>query len=206
MKNLNLHILPLVLILALLAVSGCYQGSTSSKEPIHLNPNMDRQQKYRPQAESNYFEDGATMRPIVEGTVARGELKEDTEFYFGKDSKGNFIKTFPNQIKVNMALLKRGQERFNIYCSPCHGRVGNGRGIVVEKGMLPPPSFHVDSIRVFPNGHIFDVISNGVRNMPPYKYQIPEKDRWAIISYLKALQRSQNATKEDVPQSERGSL
>lgn len=206
MKNRTSHITIFALLLVLLTVSGCFQGQPSSKEPIHLNPNMDRQQKYRPQAESNYFEDGATMRPIVEGTVARGLLKDDSEFHFGKDSNGKFIIEFPKKINVNMELLLRGQERFNIYCSPCHGRVGNGRGIVVEKGMVAPPSFHVDSIRVYPNGRVFDVISNGVRNMPPYKYQVPVEDRWAIIAYFNALQRSQNATLQDVPQSERGSL
>ena len=206
MKKLTSHLTALLLIFVLLMTSGCFQGRPSSREPIHLNPNMDQQKKYRPQAESNFFEDGATMRPIVEGTVARGQLKDDTEFYYGKDSKGNFIKTFPSQIELNMELLRRGQERYSIYCSPCHGAIGNGRGIVVEKGMLPPPSFHSDSIRVYPNGRVFDVITNGIRNMPPYKYQIPEKDRWAIIAYFNALQRSQNATLQDVPQSERGSL
>ena len=200
------HITTFALIVVLLVTSGCFQGRPSSREPIHLNPNMDQQEKYRPQAESNYFEDGATMRPIVEGTVARGLLKEDTEYHFGKDAKGNFINTFPKQINVTMELLQRGQERYNIYCTPCHGRIGNGRGIVVEKGMLPPPSFHSDSIKVYPNGRVFDVITNGVRNMPPYKYQIPVEDRWAIIAFFKALQRSQNATIQDVPQSERGSL
>ncbi len=206
MKNMTSRIVSIGLFLVLFSISGCFQGRPSSKEPIHLNPNMDRQQKYRPQAESNYFEDGATMRPIVEGTVARGELKDDTRFYFGKDSKGNFIKGFPKQIELNMELLNRGQERFNIFCSPCHGRIGNGRGIVVERGMLPPPSFHTDSIRAYPNGRVFDVITNGIRNMQPYKYQVPVKDRWAIIAYLRALQRSQNATIQDVPQNERGSL
>ncbi len=206
MKNLTSLITSLIMIMVFLMTTGCFQGRPSSKEPIHLNPNMDHQEKYRPQAESNYFEDGATMRPIVEGTVARGQLKDDTQYYYGKDSEGNFIKTFPSQIELNMALLRRGQERFGIYCSPCHGAIGNGRGIVVEKGMVPPPSFHSDSIRVYPTGRVFDVITNGIRNMPPYKYQIPENDRWAIIAYFKALQRSQNATLQDVPQSERGSL
>ena len=206
MRKLVSNIATTLLSLTFLVTAGCFQGRPSSKEPIHLNPNMDNQPKYRPQAESKFFEDGATMRPIVEGTVARGELKDDTEFYFGKDSKGNFVKDFPKAIHFGRELLLRGKERFHIYCSPCHGQIGNGRGIVVERGMLPPPTFHSDSIRAYPNGRIFDVISNGIRNMPPYKYQIPEKDRWAIIAYLRALQRSQNATIDDVPLSERGSL
>ena len=204
MKQITSHLV--VFALLIIFTSGCFQGQPSSKEPIHLNPNMDKQEKYRTQAESNFFENGSTMRPIVEGTVARGQLKDDTEFHFGKDTNDNFISGFPKQIVLNIELLNRGQERYNIYCSPCHGQIGNGRGIVVERGMLPPPSFHTDSIRVYPNGRIFDVITNGVRNMQPYKYQIPAKDRWAIIAYVRALQRSQNATLQDVPQSERGSL
>ena len=186
--------------------TGCFQGRPSSDEPIHLNPNMDRQEKYRPQAESNFFEDGATMRPLVEGTVARGQLKEDTEFYFGKKENGDFIKGFPKQVEFNMALVRRGEERYNIFCTPCHGRIGTGRGIVVEKGLVPPPTFHSDSIRAYPNGRIFDVISNGIRNMQPYKYQIPENDRWAIIAFLRALQRSHNATVKDLPASVKGNL
>ena len=191
---------------SLLMLLGCYQGRPSKDEPIHINPNMDHQQKYRPQAESNFFEDGATMRPVVEGTVARGELKEDTEFYYGKDEKGDFITGFPDKIMFGRELVERGHERFNIYCSPCHGRTGTGRGIIVERGLVPPPSFHTDSIKAFPNGRIFDVITNGIRNMQPYKYQIPEEDRWAIIAFFRALQRSHDATIEDVPQSQRGNL
>jgi len=193
-------------LMVVFATTGCFQGRPSSDEPIHLNPNMDKQEKYRPQAESNFFEDGATMRPLVEGTVARGQLKEDTEFYFGKKDDGDFIEGFPKQVEFNMTLVRRGEERYNIFCTPCHGRIGTGRGIVVEKGLVPPPTFHSDSIRAYPNGRIFDVISNGIRNMQPYKYQIPENDRWAIIAFLRALQRSHNATVKDLPASVKGNL
>ena len=98
-----------------------------------------------------------------------------------------------------MQLLKRGQERFNIYCAPCHGQTGDGQGIVVQRGYLPPPSYHQDRLRKMPDGYIFDVITNGVRNMPSYRHQVPVADRWAIVSYLRALQRSQNATINDIP-------
>ena len=197
MSNVKLHIL-LIIVLSLLIV-GCYQGRPSKDEPIHLIPNMDKQPKYRPQAESNFFEDGSTMRTPVEGTVARGELKEDSRSYYGKDENGEFIKTLP--VNVNMSLLLRGQERYNIYCSPCHSKIGDGSGIVVERGMVPPSSYHVDRLREAPDGQIFDVITNGLRNMASYNFQISAEDRWAIVAYIRALQRSQNATINDVPEN-----
>jgi len=196
MSKLYLHIVFIAACLMLIA--GCYQGRPSKDEPIHLNPNMDNQPKYRPQAESKFFENGSTMRTPVEGTVARGELREDSRYYFGKEENGEFIKTLP--VEINMSLLLRGQERFNIYCSLCHSRVGDGRGIVVERGMVPPTSYHIDRLREAPDGEIFDVISNGLRNMPAYKYQISVEDRWAIVAYFRALQRSQNATVDDIPE------
>jgi hypothetical protein len=196
MSKITLHIF-IIATFSLLLV-GCYQGRPSKDEPIHLNPNMDKQPKYRPQAESNFFEDGSTMRTPVEGTVARGELKEDSRYYYGKDDNGEYIKVLP--IDIDMSLLLRGQNRFNIYCSPCHSRVGDGRGIVVENGMVPPTSYHLDRLREAPDGQIFDVITNGLRNMPPYKYQVSVEDRWAIVAYFRALQRSQNATIDDIPE------
>lgn len=193
-----------ILVALVLIIAGCYQGRPSEKEPIHLVPNMDQQPKYRPQAESFYFKDGATMRQPVEGTVARGELRDDVEFYFGRNidqnSAGSFLTSLPPSITYSQALLLRGQERYDIFCSPCHGRTGNGRGIIVDRGMAPPPSFHLDHMRKYPAGQIFEVITNGIRNMPPYKYQIPVEDRWAIVAYFRALQRSQNAKLEDIPE------
>ncbi len=188
----------------LLITSGCYRERPSNQPPIHLNPNMDSQEKYKAQSENNFFEDGSAMRPPVEGTVARGHLREDVEFYQGKNIKGDFIKKLP--VDIDMELLERGQERYNIYCSPCHSRVGDGRGIMVSKGYLPPPSFHIDRIREMLDGQIYDVITNGVRNMPSYRHQINPDDRWAITAYLRALQRSQNASADDVPDEIRKDL
>ncbi len=201
MRQLMVTFLTLVLIITV--TSGCFRGRTSEKEPIHLVPNMDKQEKYRPQAVSNFFEDGATMRIPPEGTVARGELREDTEYYFGKTEKGKYVKTLPKQLVLDINLLQRGQERFNIYCSPCHGRVGDGKGIVPARGMLPPPTYHSDSLRQYPVGRVFDVITNGIRNMPPYRFQVPVRDRWAIAAYFKALQRSQNASFDDIPEDKK---
>lgn len=193
--------------LCLVAVLGCTRGMPSAKPPIHPNQNMDDQPKYKPQASSEFFVNGQAMRLPVDGTVARGWLHEDVVYYTGKTKDGNLVKK--NPVPVTLPLIKRGQQRFNIYCSPCHGRTGEAqgiKGIVVQKGMLAPPSFHEQRLRDVEDGHIFDVITNGIRNMPPYKYQIPVEDRWAIVAYFRALQLSQNAKAEDVPAAVRQDL
>jgi mono/diheme cytochrome c family protein len=171
---------------------------------MRIDRGMATQPKYRAQGESQFFSDSAIMRPPVVGTVARGELHDDGAFFSGKDTNGQFVPEAP--VKTTMQLLQRGQERFNIYCSPCHGRVGDGQGIMPKYGYVPPPTFHSPRIRELPDGYIFDVITNGIRNMPSYRHQIPVADRWAIISYFRALQRGQNATLEDVPEDRRGSI
>lgn len=186
--------MPMVLLLI-----GCYRGQPSEKPPIHLNPDMDDQPKYLPQAGSRFFEDGAAMRMPVEGTVARGWLEEDSTFYFGMDLKtGQPVEKSP--VPVTLTGLRRGEERFNIYCSPCHSRVGDGHGIMVQRGYTPPPTFHSQQVRNYPDGHLFQVISRGIRSMPSYGQQIPAGDRWLIVNYLRALQLSQHASIEDVPE------
>lgn len=201
-KNIIKFIISWILIV--LFLNGCFRGRPSEDPPIHINPNMDNQPKYKAQSESQYFENGATMRMPVAGTVARSEDYKDTIFYFGKDANGNPVTE--NPLTITMQLLKRGQNRYNIYCAPCHGRTGDGKGIVVKRGYLPPPNFHQDLVRNYADGHIFDVISNGIRNMPSYKHMIPVKDRWAIVSYVRALQRSQNATISDIPEEIRNEI
>ena len=187
--------------LVILMITGCYRGRPSEDPPIHPNPNMDSQEKYKAQAKSEFFEDGLTMRQPVAGTVARGDLHEDDAYYRGKNSDGSPVKSMP--VEINMDLLKRGRERYNIYCAPCHDQTGAGQGIVIKKGYLPPPSLHLDRLRESPDGHFYDVIANGIRNMPAYKHQIPVADRWAIVAYIRALQRSQNASPADVPEDVR---
>lgn len=193
------------LLLLSAAIVGCTQGRPKEDPPIHLNLNMDYQNKYIPQSTSEFFADGMTMRQPVPGTVARGDTAFlNTAYFLGLDEIDSAIAEIP--IPVDMQLLERGQERFNIYCSPCHGRTGNGQGIVVKRGMLPPPTFHEQRLRDVGDGHIFNVITNGIRNMPSYRHQIPVHDRWAIVAYFRALQRSQNASIEDVPEEMRDKL
>jgi hypothetical protein len=187
---------PLMMLTAI--VFSCSQERPSENPPIHLNPNMDDQPKYEAMEESKFFKDKSSMRMPVAGTVARGKLNENQNYYFGKEEDGNFIKKMP--VKITLPLLKRGQERYEIYCTPCHGSTGAGQGIVIKKGFLAPQSYHIDRLRDIEDGYIYDVISNGIRNMPSYGYQIPVADRWAIVAYVRALQRSQNATVKDVPE------
>jgi mono/diheme cytochrome c family protein len=173
-----------------LAVSGCRQD-------------MHDQPKYKPFHESDFFGDRRSARPLVEGTVARGMLREDTHLYAGKVD-GALAETFP--FPVTAAVLQRGRERYGIYCTPCHGLAGNGDGMIVSRGYRKPSSFHVDRLRAERPGYFFDVITNGFGAMPDYAAQIPVEDRWAIVGYVRALQLSQNATVADVPAERRGEL
>lgn len=164
---------------------------------------MHDQPKYIPFRESTFFSDERSARPVVAGTVARGQLREDTLLYTGKVN-GADATVFP--FAIDEAILRRGQERFDIYCSPCHARTGEGDGMVVRRGYRRPPSYHDDRLRNAPVGHFFDVMTNGFGAMPDYAAQIKPEDRWAIVGYIRALQLSRQATIADVPQSERGKL
>lgn len=186
-----------MLLMGIILLAGCTRQRPSSKEPIHLNPNMDQQERYETQGASFYFEDGATMRLPVEGTIARGLLKDDIILHTARNHRGELVKV--NPLPVTIDLLKRGQNRFNIYCSPCHSKVGDGRGIMVTKGYLPVPSFDDRRLLDLPDGYFFEVMTNGIRNMPSYRSQVPVKDRWAIVAYLRALQRARTATINDIP-------
>lgn len=164
---------------------------------------MADQPRYEPLQKSDFFEDQRAARPLVEGTVARGHLDADEHFYSGKID-GEPAKTFP--FPIDRDVLLRGQERFNIFCSPCHDRVGTGQGMIVRRGYRAPPSFHIDRLRAAPPGQFFDVISRGFGAMPDYAEQIAARDRWAIVAYIRALQLSQNAGIADVPEGERRAL
>jgi hypothetical protein len=161
---------------------------------------MHDQPKYIPLRESAFFSDARSARALVVGTVARGQLHEDAHLYTGKVN-GTDTAMFP--FRIDRLVMARGQERFDIYCSPCHGRTGFGDGMVVRRGYRRPPSYHDDRLRKAPVGHFFDVISNGFGAMPDYAAQINVKDRWAIVAYVRALQLSEHATVADVPADQR---
>ncbi len=185
-----------------------FRATRSHLPRVHLVQDMDNQPRYEAQHANPLFADGRAMRPPVAGTVARGQMREDEHFELGV-VKGAWATTFPQRVPVTMDLLRRGQERFNIYCRPCHGAAGYGDGMVNKRAMelmnlgtngttwVQPKSLHEEQIRQQPVGQIFNSITNGVRNMPPYAAQIPAADRWAIVAYVRALQRSQTANPSD---------
>jgi mono/diheme cytochrome c family protein len=164
---------------------------------------MANQPRYDPLEKSDFFADGMSARPRIAGTVARGELSTDPFLDTGK-LDGKEADGFP--FAVTRATIDRGHQRFDIYCSECHGRLGDGNGMIPARGYRHPPSFHTQVLRTAPTGHFFDVMTNGFGAMPPYRTMIPTADRWAIVSYIRALQLSQNATVADVPVTDRAKL
>lgn len=174
-----------ILASCLVGLSGCMRGCTSSRPPIHPNPNMDHQPKYRAQSASQFFYDGASMRQPIPGTVARGELIVDTVFHTGQDEAGSFVPQSP--LAIDDAVMARGEERYNIYCQPCHGGRGNGKGVLFAQG-IAVANLHDQRIVDMPDGQMFDVITNGLGLMSGYKYPIPPRDRWAIIAYVRKMQ------------------
>jgi mono/diheme cytochrome c family protein len=180
----------LVLPLAVLGAAACRQD-------------MHDQPKYKPFRGSEMFADHRSARPLVPGTVARGSLREDAAFFTGK-SGNDFIAEIP--VKVTPELLARGRERFEIFCSPCHGRTGRGDGMIVQRGFKAPSSYHVDRLRAMPVGYFYDVMTNGFGAMADYSAQVPPADRWAIAAYIRTLQYSQYAPAGDVPQDKRAEL
>ena len=183
-RGYGLHAGVATLLVAISLFSGC-------RLDMHVQP------KQNPFSRSDFFPDQRSARPPVEGTVARGELHEDTYFYTGKigNNPGDYM-PFP----VNKEVLERGRERYNIFCAPCHSRVGDGNGFVPSRGFArKPPSYHIPRLQKAPVGYFYDVITEGFGTMPDYSSQIPPRDRWNIVAYVRALQLSQNATTADVP-------
>jgi len=180
-------ILRLLVLAAILAVTtGCMRGCTSPRPPIHLNPNMDQQPKYRPQSSSDFFYDGATMRQPVPGTIARGELDATDAFHTGKSESGDFVAG--NPLEVDESVLLRGEERYNIYCAPCHSERGDGKGVLWERSQIESADLREERLVTMPDGQIFDTVTNGLGLMSGYKYPIPPRDRWAIIAWVRHLQ------------------
>lgn len=204
-----MRILTLSAAMLLLAFSltGC-RGTRSEKPPIHPNLNMDFGANFKAQRANPFFADGASMRQPVPGTVARGHLVtlEDVPYQYGRTADGGYVATFPGE--YTEAMLARGQERYQIYCSVCHGDSGDGAGIIMVGnsgqgyGFVPAPTFHSDYLRDVPDGYLYDVIVSGVRTMPAYRHQVQIDDRWAIVAHVRALQRSQAASADDLPTHE----
>ncbi len=201
-------------VVLLVSVMG-FRGMTATRPPIEVFPDMDHQAKYKPQAESKFFADGRADRPIPAGTVPYGRstgkadpdfLKADDAHYAGKNADGSFLKGFPSDIVVDQAFVQRGQNRFQIYCAPCHGALGDGQGITKSYGMVATPTYHDDRLRGMPEGEIFNTITNGKNTMFPYADKLSVQDRWAVIAYVRALQRAHHATLDDVPLEQRGGL
>ena len=164
---------------------------------------MEDQPRYEPLERSRFFEDERSARPLPEGTVARGHLRVDREMYLGKRGE-QLIESFP--FAITRRDLERGRERYDIFCSPCHGRAGTGEGMVVQRGFRPPPSFHLDRLREAPVGYFYDVVTNGFGAMWSYASRIPPRDRWAIVAYVRALQLSQNVRAGDLAPEDRRNL
>jgi len=179
-------------VLALLTISGCHSD-------------MYDQPRYEPAEKTEFFDDQRTMRPVVANTIARGQLREDDAYFTGKVSDA-FVSELPAQVKLSETLLARGQERFNIYCSNCHDRVGTGNGMIVQRGFPRPPTYHSDRLRGMPVGYFFEVMTHGYGTMYPFNNQVSVADRWAIAAYIRALQLSQHATLDEISSSERTEL
>jgi mono/diheme cytochrome c family protein len=171
------------LAIAALSLAGCRQD-------------MHNQPKYRPLRATTFFADGSSARPLVEGTIARGTLQEDQAFFTGKVGNAA-VRELP--FPVDDAVLTRGQERYNIYCTPCHDATGGGKGMVVLRGYKQPPSLHEPRLRTIEAGYFFDVMTNGFGAMPDYREQLSARDRWAVVAYIRALQLSQHAATSDIP-------
>ncbi|MBW3600030.1 MAG: cytochrome c [Planctomycetes bacterium] len=177
-----------VLLAALLLLAGCKQD-------------MADQPRYEPLEPSAFFDDGAASRHPPVGAIARGQLFADRHFSTGRVD-GELAETFPRALEEHFAspaaVLERGRERYNIFCAPCHDQTGHGRGMVVQRGFPPPPSFHIDRLRSAPVGHYFDVITHGFGRMYDYAAQVPPEDRWAIAAYIRVLQFSQHVPQEEL--------
>jgi mono/diheme cytochrome c family protein len=180
----------LFVALMLIALVGCHED-------------MYNQPRYEPLEASDFFDDGRASRPLVPGTVQYGAQPADDVLFTGRND-GELATELP--MELTEAVLQRGQERFNIYCSVCHARTGDGNGMIVQRGYRQPPTVHSDRLRGVPIGHLFDVMTNGFGAMPSYALQVKPEDRWAIAAYVRALQLSQFASGEDVPPDVRRQL
>ena len=202
--------------LAFVVISGLsvlgFRGTPTVRPPLEIFDDMDHQAKYKPQAESKFFADGRADRPVPPGTVPRGRsvqadatfLRADDFLHRGRDAAGGFARGFP--VPVNEGLLRLGQDRYQIYCYHCHGALGDGNGITKQYGMTATPTFHDDRLRQMAEGELYNTVVLGKNTMMPYGDKLDLHDRWAVVAYVRALQRAQEGRLEDVPLELRGTL
>lgn len=198
----NVYLVTTFLVVLAVSVLG-FRGTKFTKPPMDVFPEwafpgMKRQPKYKPQAESAFFSDGRTDRPIPAHTVSRDPLRNDDALYAGKLADGAWVRGFPAALKVDATLMARGHDRFQIYCSPCHGALGDGNGITKQYGMGATPTYHDPRLRDMAEGEIFNTITHGKGNMQSYADKLLPEDRWAVILYVRALQRAQTGAAVDV--------
>jgi mono/diheme cytochrome c family protein len=198
----NVYLVTLFVCVLGVSILG-FRGTTFTAPPIDLFPDwafpgMEVQPKPRPQSASAFFADGRSDRTPPTRTVARGMLRDDDHLHFGKSPDGGFAARLPAALKVDLSLLERGQDRFQIYCAPCHGALGDGNGMTKRYGMGATPTFHDPRIRTMPDGEIFNTITNGKNTMMSYADKLSPEDRWAVVTYVRALQRAQQGTAADV--------
>ena len=194
MNRALMHVIQLMVLCGALLVSGC-----------DLRQRMYDQPKYEAHEATTFFDNGLTSRGPIEGTIARGQLRLDAHLFTGKVN-GELATVLPPSIPFGKDLLERGHERFDIYCSPCHGRTGEGNGMIVQRGLKQPPSFHEARLREAAIGHYFEVMTNGFGAMYSYASRVPVEDRWAIAAYVRALQFSQRADFDKLPAQDQGQL
>jgi mono/diheme cytochrome c family protein len=198
----NVYIVTIFVVVALVSVLG-FRGTKFTAPPLDVFPEwafpgMKYQPKYQPQGESAFFADGRADRAPVARTVARGMLREDDALYLGKDGAGAFVRGFPGAVKVDVKFIERGRDRYAIYCQPCHGALGDGNGVTKRYGMGATPSYHDDRLRSMAEGELYNTITNGKNTMLPYADKLAPEDRWAVVAYVRALQRAQQGKPGDV--------
>ena len=198
----NVYLATLFACVLLVSILG-FRGAKFTSPPIDLFPewifpSMENQPKLRPQAESRFFADGRSDRTPPARTVARGMLREDEHLYLGKLANGSFAPGLPAMVTVDLKFIERGQNRYQIYCTPCHGTIGDGNGMTKKYGMGATPSYHDPRLRTMPDGELYNTIANGKNTMLGYADKLTPEDRWAVVAYVRALQRAQQGTAADV--------
>lgn len=208
------YLVLLFVVVATVSVMG-FRGSESTRPPLEVFPDMDRQPKFKPQAPSAFFADGRADRPTPAGVVAFGRsytkadetfLAADDHLYRGKNADGSFVRGFPAAVTVDAQFLERGQQQYTIYCAPCHGAIGDGNGITKQYGMGATPTYHDDRLRGQADGEIYNTITHGKNTMLSYADKIAPADRWAVVAYVRALQRAQTGTAADVVPAHKSEL